>query len=74
MTCSGIWRRVGLVRADVSKKRFASIFRVERINELGMTINNNNNSKKNLVGVNRRENKGNQFLMVMPYRGEKGQY
>jgi hypothetical protein len=29
MPSSGMWRRVGLVRTDVSKERLASIFRVE---------------------------------------------
>jgi hypothetical protein len=27
---SGMWRRVGLVRTDVSEERFTSIFRVEK--------------------------------------------
>jgi hypothetical protein len=30
MPSSGMWRRVGLVRTDVSEERVASIFRVER--------------------------------------------
>jgi hypothetical protein len=30
MPSSGIWGRVGLVRTDVSEKRVASIFRVEK--------------------------------------------
>jgi hypothetical protein len=33
MPSSGMWRRVGLVKIDVSEKRVASIFRVEEIYE-----------------------------------------
>jgi hypothetical protein len=31
MPSSGMWRRVGLVKTDVSKERVASIFRIEKI-------------------------------------------
>jgi hypothetical protein len=34
MPSSGLWRRVALVRTDVSEERVASIFRVDRISEL----------------------------------------
>jgi hypothetical protein len=30
MPSSGMWRRVGLVRTDVSEERVASIFKVEK--------------------------------------------
>jgi hypothetical protein len=30
MSSSGMWRRVGLVRTDVSEERVASIFNVEK--------------------------------------------
>jgi hypothetical protein len=33
-----MWGRVPLVRSDVSEERMASIIRVERINELGITL------------------------------------
>jgi hypothetical protein len=33
MSSSGMWRRVDLVRIDVSEGRIASIFRVEKIRE-----------------------------------------
>jgi hypothetical protein len=33
MPFSGLWRRVGHVRTDVSEERIASIFRVETIRE-----------------------------------------
>jgi hypothetical protein len=33
-----MWRRVILVRTEVSEERIASIFSVERINELGTTL------------------------------------
>jgi hypothetical protein len=38
MQCSRIWLHVGLVRTDVSEERVASVFRVERISELGRTL------------------------------------
>jgi hypothetical protein len=34
MPSSGMWRRVGLVRQDVSEECIASIFKVERISEV----------------------------------------
>jgi hypothetical protein len=37
MPCSGMCRRVVLVRTDVSEEHIASIIRVERIRELGTT-------------------------------------
>jgi hypothetical protein len=33
-----MWRRVALVRTDVSEERIASIIGVERIGELGTTL------------------------------------
>jgi hypothetical protein len=38
MLFSGMWRCVDLVRIDVSKRRVASIVRVERISELGTRL------------------------------------
>jgi hypothetical protein len=38
MPCSGMLRRVALVRTDVLEERIASIFRVARIGELGLTV------------------------------------
>jgi hypothetical protein len=38
MTFSGMLRNVVLVRTDVSEERVSSIFRVERISELGKTL------------------------------------
>jgi hypothetical protein len=35
---SDVWRRVGLVRTDVLGNRVASIFRMERILEVGTTV------------------------------------
>jgi hypothetical protein len=35
MPSLGMWRRVDLVRTDVSEERVASIFRVEKITERG---------------------------------------
>jgi hypothetical protein len=37
MLCSGMLRRVALVRTDVSEERGASFIRVTRIGELGTT-------------------------------------
>jgi hypothetical protein len=37
MLYSGMRLRVDLIRTDVSEKQIASIFRVERINDLGIT-------------------------------------
>jgi hypothetical protein len=36
-----MWRLVGLVRTKVSEERVASIFRAERIQEVGMLAINN---------------------------------
>jgi hypothetical protein len=36
MPCSGMWRRVAVVRKDVSEERFAYIIRVNRISDLGI--------------------------------------
>jgi hypothetical protein len=38
MPCSGIRRRVALVRTDVSEKRIAYIIRVKGIAEVGTTL------------------------------------
>jgi hypothetical protein len=38
MPSSGLWRRVSLVRTNVSEKRIASIIRVTRIGELGTML------------------------------------
>jgi hypothetical protein len=38
MPSPGTWSRVTLVTADVSEERIASIFRLERISELGITL------------------------------------
>jgi hypothetical protein len=35
---SGMWRRLGVVRTDVSEERVVTIFRVERISELRTTL------------------------------------
>jgi hypothetical protein len=35
---SGMWRRVGVLRANVVEERVASIFRVERVHELEITL------------------------------------
>jgi hypothetical protein len=33
-----MWRRVGLVKTDVSEEHIASIFTVETVSELGTTL------------------------------------
>jgi hypothetical protein len=38
MPSSGMLRRVALVRTDVSEKRSASVLRVTRIGDLGITL------------------------------------
>jgi hypothetical protein len=38
MPSSGMLRRVAVVRTDVSEQRSASIIRVTRIDELGITV------------------------------------
>jgi hypothetical protein len=48
MTSAGMWRRVGLVRTDVSAEHDVSTFRAERIRELGTTLTVN--SRSNLRG------------------------
>jgi hypothetical protein len=46
MPSSGMLRRVALIRADVSEERIASIIRVKRIGELGITLAVTNNGSK----------------------------
>jgi hypothetical protein len=41
---SGIWRRVALVRTDVSEECVASIIRMKRISELGSTLSETGNA------------------------------
>jgi hypothetical protein len=43
MPSSGKWRRVDLVKTDISEERVVSIIRVEKISELGTTLAVNNN-------------------------------
>jgi hypothetical protein len=38
MLPSGMWRRVALVRTDISEERIASIIRVKKLSELGKTL------------------------------------
>jgi hypothetical protein len=38
MMCSGMWRRVGILKTDSSEERVVSIFRVERILERGRAL------------------------------------
>jgi hypothetical protein len=38
MAFSGIWRRVDVLRTDVSEEHIASIVRVEKISDLGTTL------------------------------------
>jgi hypothetical protein len=45
MQFSGLLRRVALVRTDVCEERIASIIRVTRIGELGITLPVNNNQR-----------------------------
>jgi hypothetical protein len=52
MTSSVMLRRVALVRTDVSEERTASIIRVTRIGELGITLavtTNRNTLRKNII-------------------------
>jgi hypothetical protein len=39
-----MWRRIGLLRTDVSEERFASIIKVTRIGELGTLAVTSNQS------------------------------
>jgi hypothetical protein len=44
MPSSGMWRRIALVRTDVSEDRIASVIRVKRISELGTLAVSSNRS------------------------------
>jgi hypothetical protein len=58
MSTCGVWRRVALVRTDVSEKLSTSIIRVTRIGELGTTL---------AVTNNRRKLRRNLFLPIIYY-------
>jgi hypothetical protein len=58
MTCSGMLRRVALVRTDVSEEHSASFIRVTRIGELGTTL---------AVTNNRRTQRRNNILYIELY-------
>jgi hypothetical protein len=62
MVCSGMLRRVALVRTDVSEERSASFIRVTRIGELGTTLaltSNRRTLRRQKMGIiNRRRGRG----------------
>jgi hypothetical protein len=65
-------RRVALIRADVSEDRSASIIRVTRIGELGITLavtNNRLTLRRN--SISSRQHSSNLFLLIFMYLVEK---